>query len=288
LLWGPVGLVLSVPLTVCLVVMGRHIPSLEFLTVMLGDQPPMPAWTCLYQRLLAHDEREAAEILENNLNDQPLETVYDSVLIPALVMSEEDRLHSDLEDSTVQFIRQAAREMIEEIGFREDSASERGTFAAAKPTSGDGLTRVMCVPVRDETDELAALMLAQALDGDRIQAFATGVRRLDQILATMEEEKPDIVFIAGLPPFGIARSHRLYRNLRARNPQLKIMMGIWNYPDNPAEAAQKISRAEDLRIYTTVTDAVREVRSIAGMTESQAPLAGESTVTEAQEKRTAA
>jgi hypothetical protein len=265
--------------------MGRHIPSLEFLTVMLGDQPPMAAWTCLYQRLLARDEREAAEILENSLADQPLETAYDSVLIPALVMSEEDRLHSDLEESTVQFIRQAAREMIEEYGFRENSSAERGTFLpnVATPPAGAQITRVMCIPVRDEMDELAALMLAQVLDGDRIQAFATPVRRLDQLLATAAEEKPDIVFIAGLPPFGIARSHRLYRNLRARNPQLKIMMGIWNYSENPAEAALKISRAEDLHIYTSLAEAKRDVRAIAGIEES-VPSAEEG----AEDKRDAA
>src|SRR5581483_5144361 len=88
LIWGPVGLVLSMPLTVCLVVIGRHVPSLEFLTVMLGDRPAIPPPACFYQRLLARDEREAAEILDDCLKGDTLENIYDKVLIPALMMSE--------------------------------------------------------------------------------------------------------------------------------------------------------------------------------------------------------
>ena len=139
--WGPVGLALSVPLTVCLVVMGRHIPSLEFLTILLGDQPTASLSSCFYQRLLAHDEHEAAEILANSLKNDVLEDVYDRVLIPALLMSEEDRLYRDLESSTADFIRHTARELIEEFGLREDpelnsvsDAGESVSIAISKST----------------------------------------------------------------------------------------------------------------------------------------------------------
>src|SRR6202008_4060769 len=98
LIWGPVGLILSVPLTVCLVVMGSHVPSLEFLTVLLGDRPVIPPYTCFYQRMLARDEREAAEILENALKSEPLVAVYDSILIPALTLVERERQQGDLDD----------------------------------------------------------------------------------------------------------------------------------------------------------------------------------------------
>ncbi|HWG20634.1 MAG TPA: AI-2E family transporter [Terracidiphilus sp.] len=276
LLWGPVGLMLSVPLTVCLVVMGRHVPSLEFLTVMLGDQPAMPASTRLYQRLLARDEREAAEVLESAVKDKPLEEVYDMVLIPALVMSEEDRLHRDLDESTVRFIRQSAREMIEELGFRASKDAEDAFEPRGAAHKDQAVTmKVMCVPVRDETDELAALMLAQSLDGGPVHAFATPVRHIDEIVVAAVHEKPDIVFLSGLPPFGMARSHRLYRTLRSRNPQLKIMAGIWNYPDNPTEAGAKIGSGTDVRVFTRLSDAVAEVRLLAGTIDSIPALAAQ-------------
>jgi predicted PurR-regulated permease PerM len=268
LIWGPVGLALSVPLTVCLVVMGSHVPSLEFLTVMLGDQPVVPAFTCFYQRLLARDQHEASEILETCLKDGSLETIYDSVLIPALILSEKDRQEGDLDESTVQFIHQTARELIDELGFRDngDAETENGT-GVRMGHAGAGTFRALCIPVRDETDELGSLMLAQLLEKSRAETLAIPVRRADEVLATVSAENPDVVFLSGMPPFAMARAHRLYRSLRAQNPQRKIMIGIWNYPDDVSRAAQKISRGEDLAIATTLAGALAQVRSYFGRAE---------------------
>ncbi|HWE86434.1 MAG TPA: AI-2E family transporter [Terracidiphilus sp.] len=267
LIWGPVGLLLSVPLTVCLVVMSRHVPALNFLTVMLGDQPPMPAWTCFYQRLLAGDEREAGEILESCATNMPLPNVFDSVLVPALVMSEEDRLHRDLDESTVHFIQENVREMIEELGYRENHGTNNGIHepVAPQPRAETPSLRVLCIPVRDETDELSGLMLAKALDNGSVHAFAMPIRRLDEIVESASREKPDLIFLTGLPPFAFGRGHRIYRGLRARLPRLRIAAGIWNYSENPAEAAQKIGGSEDVRVYTRVEDAVADVREMAGV-----------------------
>jgi predicted PurR-regulated permease PerM len=282
LLWGPVGLVLSVPLTVCLVVIGRHVPALEFLTVMLGDKASIPRWMCFYQRLLARDGREAGEILESALKDRSLEEVYDSVLIPALVKSEEDRQAGDLDESMAQYIQRRSRDYIEECRFREISGPEAREVETVTPeTRSDGpKLKVMCVPVRDEMDELAALMAAQVMDGGNVHAFATPVRRIEGILAAAAEERPDIVFLSALPPFGLARSHRIYRALEVRDPQLRIMIGIWNYPEDPAEAASRISGKDHSRLCTRLTDAVAEVRSIAGARAAKQPdmreVAGES------------
>ncbi len=268
LIWGPVGLILSVPLTVCLVVIGRHVPSLEFLTVMLGDKPAIPPWTCFYQRLLARDEREAGEILETNLKDRSLEETYDEVLIPALVLAEEDRLHGELEEGTERFIRQAARELIEELGFKDADAQRTPDEAsgARKDGAGEGgerPLRVMCVPVRDEVDELAAMMLAQSLEGGRVHAFAVPARRMNDMLNAVTVEGPDVVFLSGLPPYGMARSQRLYRSLRARNPELKIMIGIWNYAESRTAAGQEIHGGEEVQIFTRLAGAVAEVRAMA-------------------------
>jgi predicted PurR-regulated permease PerM len=214
LLWGPVGLVLSVPLTVCLVVIGGHMPALEFLTIMLGDQPAIPQWTCFYQRLLVHDSREAGEILESALRDLPLEQVYDGVLIPTLVKSEEDRQNGNLEESSVRFIRHASREFIDELGFRENHGVETRSFSPLPHHGDQAAIKVMCVPVRDETDELAALMAAQVFEGASVQAVALPAGRIDEIVNAVAKEEPDVVFLSALPPFGLARSHRIYSNLR--------------------------------------------------------------------------
>ena len=262
LIWGPVGLILSVPLTVCLVVIGRHVPSLEFLTVMLGDKPAIPAWTCFYQRLLARDEREASEVLEKALADKPMEEAYDDVLIPALVLAEEDRLHGELEDGTEQFIRKAVRDLIEELAFRENGDADRASEDAALREQVRPL-RVMCVPVRDEVDELAAMMLTQCLQEERVHAFASPARRMSDMLNAVAVEGPDVVFLAGVPPVGMARLQRLYRSLRGRNPNVRVMFAILRHPDDALHLAQEIGGGEEVGVFTKLTDAVAEARSMA-------------------------
>jgi predicted PurR-regulated permease PerM len=274
LIWGPVGLVLSVPLTVCLVVMGHHMPALEFLTVMLGDQPVVPPSACYYQRLLAHDQREAGDILETCLKDSSLENIYDSVLIPALNLSEQDRMNGDLDEASVEFIRRTTRDLIEDLGFRETTeAGPEPSAAPARETLPP--VKVLCVPVRDETDELGALMLAQLLEAAGIPAECIPVRRLDEIVASISASNPDVVFLSGLPPFGVARAHRLYRTVRARFPHIRQFIGIWGYSDDIGKAAQKISRGESVPVSTTLANAVVQVRGFAGAGEPQAPEAPE-------------
>lgn len=274
LLWGPVGLILSVPLTVCLVVVGRHVPYLEFLTVMLGDQPAIAPSAGFYQRLLARDEREAEEILENCLKEKSLEELYDTVILPALVMSEQDRHQKDLEESTVRFILKTTRDLIEELGTKEaaEPTKENTSGILSAEVTPTIIPKVLSIAVHDDADELGAIMLAQLLECRGMRSIAVPVGRLEQVLSIASTENPDVAFLCGLPPFGMARSRRLYRSLRVQHPQLKIMIGIWKYPDDGAKAAQEISRGEEGRITTTLAEAVAQVRSFLGVSDATAPV----------------
>ena len=269
LIWGPVGLVLSVPLTVCLVVVGRHVSYLEFLTIMLGDQPPIPLSAAYYQRLLARDEREAEDILVTYLKDKPLDDLYDSVVIPALNLSEQDRHQKDLEETTVHFIHQTTRDLVEDLGQKEnlDPAVEKLDNASVDTKSVQPI-RVLCVPVRGPADELGAIMLAQILERSEIPSRAIALMRMDEVLAIATAEKPEIIFMSGLPPFGVSRARRLYRTLRASHPNVKIMIGIWSYSDEESKTAHEISRGEEEHAATTLAQALAQVRSFLGEAES--------------------
>lgn len=321
LIWGPVGLILSVPLTVCLVVMGSHVPSLEFLAVLLGDQPAIPPYTSFYQRLLAHDEREAASLLDDALKSSPLVTVYDSVFIPALTLVERDRQQGDLDDTTLRFIRSATADMVDELGFKAmeynttNSASAGATASAnlgdsdpqslvpgpSVPAASsaessfprsigpsfpyDSDPRIAVVPIRDGADALVATMLTQVLSVAGFYATAIPVRSISETVEAVNKQKPAIVFLSGMPPVAVARANRLYRSLRLPslhtatqppdvreaatrttantekpNPDLKVVVGIWNYADDPARAAQMISRTEQLHISTSLADAVAQAQ----------------------------
>lgn len=271
LIWGPVGLILSVPLTVCLVVMGSHVPSLEFLTVLLGDQPVIPLYTCFYQRILAHDEREAANMLDSALKSEPLVAVYDSILIPALTLVERDRQKGDLDEATVRFIRATTAEMVDELGFKAleernqspESTSVDSTRALAQPPapSFSALPKIDIIPIRDGSDDLVSTMLTQALSLAGFDATSIPVRSIDETVATVTAQSPAFVVLSGLPPVAVARANRLYRSLKATGRRFNIIVGIWNYTEDRGRAAQMISRTDPPLISTSLAEAVAQARS---------------------------
>ena len=126
-LWGPVGLLLSSPLTVCLAVLGKYVPQLEFLDVLLGDEPALDADISFYQRLLARDQDEAAQLVLTQAKTSPPEEVYDKILVPALNYVKRDRERDDVTEADEEFILRATREIMEDVGER--------LAAAGTPTS---------------------------------------------------------------------------------------------------------------------------------------------------------
>lgn len=199
LLWGPIGLVLSTPFTVCLVVLGRHVPRLEFLNILLGDEP-VPPGAHYYQRLLANDQEEAEEVLHDYLKEHSLGELYDSALIPALSLAEQDSYTNDLEEGVATFILQSTQEFVEEFGYtRKDdliipasqpaSDSEPSVIdlKIAPKLSPMRRTRcsVLCVPCRNESEEVVCTMLAQLLERAgchaQVASLATTAEMLTQV-----------------------------------------------------------------------------------------------------------
>src|SRR5580658_9337294 len=160
-LWGPAGLILATPLTVCVVVLGRHIPHLSFLHILLGDQPVLMPAAHLYQRLLAMDDQEARAVAEQYRREHSLPELYDAVVIPALTLAEQDRHKGALDPDREEFLFQSLREMLSE--FSEEAQNSQEQHPEEQPESPlPG--RVLCFPAHDEADEITAAMLAQLLE----------------------------------------------------------------------------------------------------------------------------
>jgi predicted PurR-regulated permease PerM len=251
LIWGPIGLLLSTPLTVCLVVLGRHVPTLGFLNIMLGDQPVLPPEAHYYQRLLASDQTEAKHVVEEYLKASSLEELYDAVLIPALALAEQDRHHNDLEAITEKFICQSTKELLEDLA--EKSKDEEAAAAADTPEDSEALTVsprvanhsrdaacVVCLPARDEADEIVGIMLAQLLVRAGYQSQAIPIGTTLEMLAQLKESRADIVCISALPPFALLHARELYRKIRAQMPNVKIIIGMWKFAGDPIKAATRL------------------------------------------------
>jgi hypothetical protein len=263
LIWGPVGLILSVPLTVCLVVVGAHVPNLEFLTVLLGDQPVMQPQAHYYQRLLANDQREASQVLEAYLKDSSLVDLYDAVLIPALNLAEQDRHRNTLDDSTVAFITQTTKDLVEEFGLRIDDAkpSDVATEVGAASLT---LRKFACLPVRDDADELVGVMLTQLLERAGYSTIAIPIGSVDGMLAEVARAEPEVVCLSALPPYAVSHARGIYRRLRSQHPTIKIIIGLWNYAEDPVKAASDISGGEQNLICTTLAQTILQASLASG------------------------
>jgi len=244
ILWGPVGLILSTPLTVCLILMGRYVPQLSFLDVLLGDEPVLAVEAHFYQRLLALDQEEATDIAEAYLKENPIGSFYDSVLIPALALAEKDRHVNSLEAGTASFISQSIRELIEELGERsihEQVTFNRDELNGSNPdhTALSGLS-VVCIPAADEADELAALMIAQLLRRLGCHVHHLPIALHANILDEVATDTPRVALVSALPPFASGQARSLCKQLRKHHPELKIILGLWSFEGGVAKAQDRV------------------------------------------------
>jgi predicted PurR-regulated permease PerM len=233
-LWGPVGLVLATPLTVCVVVLAKYVPGMDFIAVLMGDQPALESNISYYQRLLAMDQAEAAEIVEEHCETHPQEQIFDAVLIPALNYARRDRELGRLTEEGEQFIFRATREILEDLkslkpeSLSEASDSEKVTVASNDFTAPLPKVRILGWPARDEADELALHMFRRLLDFTRydIEVMSEAVLS-SEVVALIGEKSPALIFIATVSPGGLAQTRYLCKRLRARFPNLKIAVGRW-------------------------------------------------------------
>src|SRR5262245_34803608 len=171
-LWGPIGLLLATPVTVCLVVLAKNAPELEFVAVLMADEPPLAPPMTYYQRLVAGDQDEASEIVEEYLKGHSLQAVYDDVILPALGQARQDRQLDRVTEGDQRFIWEATREIVDDVS-RGNLAAPAGSEAVVDDGRAEDLppalrtVHLMAYPVHDEADELALAMLQRLLDPAR-------------------------------------------------------------------------------------------------------------------------
>jgi predicted PurR-regulated permease PerM len=253
-LWGPAGLILSTPLTVCLVVLGRHVPQFSFLYVLLGDEADLAAEARFYQRLLAMDDQEARAVADLYLRENSLTQLYDAVIVPALTLAEQDRHKGALDSTREEFLFLSIREMLVEFSER----SLKSDAVNAGPTAPAG--RVFCVPASDEADEITAAMLAQLLEqaGHAAISFSLDAP-LEHAVGVMTPSENDVFCISALPPFAFARARTVSRELQLRFPRTKMMIGVWGFTGDTERALQRFQPSRPAKLVTSLAGAIRFV-----------------------------
>lgn len=265
MLWGPVGLILSTPLTVCLMLVGRYVPQLTFLEVLLGDEPVLSPQELFYQRLLAMDQDEARKIAEAELREKSLESLYETVFIPALRLAEEDRHTDALGERTSEFICQSTRELIDELGdrvLRLDSTEETGGSGSPLDTRFSR-PDIVCVPARDEADELVGMMLAQVLQQTGCGVTYLAIGTVDDMLEQVAQGGFRIACVSALPPFAVGQARSLCKRMRAKFPQLAIVVGLWEFAGGVPKAQERVGAGCTDAVATTLSEALLQVRRLA-------------------------
>ncbi|MEW6249325.1 MAG: AI-2E family transporter [Planctomycetota bacterium] len=268
-LWGPVGLVLATPLTVCLVVVGKYVPQLEFLEVLLGDQPVLRPDVHFYQRLVAMDEVEAAEVIDVAVEKRSLVELYDQFVVPALAHMERDRHAGILSAARAAWIRQSVRELLDEMrerfGLPHAAAPAPANANAAEPAKPPAAAprqplTALCVPARDEADELVARMLGQVLelDGHRARVLTADVLA-SELLEIVRQERPPVLCVSALPPATTAQTRYLCKRLHGAFPELNIVVGLWTSRLDAVKAAERVGCGPALRVVTTLEAARQAV-----------------------------
>lgn len=267
-LWGPLGLVLSLPITVCVTVLGRYTPGLKFVTVLLSDEPALELKLRLYQRLLALDYQEASEIVDKHLKANSVQDLYMSALLPALSLAEQDSQNGRLVDAQRQFIYKFVGDTLEELAdahMRESAAtpeSEDSRLVDAL-TPHQSAYRVLCLPADDEADEVASELVAQCLRAHGYSATALTREAVRAGLETVEGETADAAVISAVAPIGAIGARKLLRRLRSQSSSLSLVVGIWNARGEMTKTRERLIVAGAQGVATDLIEALDLLRDLA-------------------------
>lgn len=265
-LWGPAGLFLSTPLTVCLAVLGRYVPQLRFLDVMLGSEPVLTPEQQVYQRMLAGDPDEVVQIAEEALKSQPLAAFYDEIMLPALRLAEQDRQRRALSAERRAVVTDCAMAVIAELADYEEAAADKPVKAGADSPLVWSDVAVLSIAGRSGLDMTAAAMLGQLLErqglGCRILP-ATAVA--PDALPRLDLGGVQLVCLSYLGAAAVVQARQQCRRLRRRARDVTLVVGLWNRQvGDVTDDAQSAAISADL-LATSLTEAARRIVELASV-----------------------
>lgn len=267
-LWGTIGLLLATPLTVCIAVIGRYVPQLAFLDILLGNQAPLKPEEAFYQRLLAGHPEEASSQADEFVKSHSVAEFMSDVAMPALLLAERDRLRGELEGEYVAQVADGLRTIIETLEpnrKRADAAKSRGKALAEPEDSALASDVVVCVAGRSELDEAAAALLAKLVEElGRVVVILPHSSALDVALPEIDPQRITTVCLSYLDPDAVPHARYLARRFRRRiGSDICLIAAFWGM--DPDAARQEHARSETRadRVVLSLEAAAEAVRKAA-------------------------
>lgn len=271
-LWGPIGLLLSTPLTVCIVAVGRYIPQLEFLSILLGDRAIGAADVQLYLALTSTDVEESDRVIDEYLQEKSIRDLYDGVFIPVLVLAERDQASESYAAQRKRQLFQRLRATVEQLTIRYPKATaSRHNSSELSPDEqilpyrhpGAAPVTVSCLPVRDQGDEIACLMLGHLLTRAGYEAHEAelgAAREMVDEIAEHNGHRGHIICISALPPFAVSSIRRLYKRIQLRFPKCPVAIGLWAYSGDTDSMKSLLKLSDSDLLLTTVGEAALQIQ----------------------------
>jgi predicted PurR-regulated permease PerM len=262
LLWGWPGLILSTPLTVCIVVLGRYVPQMSFLHTLLGTDAELSADALFYERLLAMDQQEAHAVANRFLEGKSLVELYDSVLIPALALVERDRHRGVLDDVRCNFFFLSIGELVAELtNYHQKEIGDSDLLALHFSMQED--FAVVCISGTDQADELTTHMLVQLMEQASHQSLHLPASVSNEILDSLAKEPNTVIFISALPPFAFSQARAMCQRARSHLPHNRIVVGLWSPTEDPDQThdltVERFGNGRPTVVVNTLAQAVRQV-----------------------------
>jgi predicted PurR-regulated permease PerM len=260
-LWGLLGTLLSTPMTLCLAVLGKYVPSLSFFATVLGEEAELDQDIRFYQRLISLDQDGATAVVEAALKDRPRAEVFDQILVPTLSRAERDAARGELEESDMAFIRRVIGEILDDLEGTEAlsvkaavQSGERAPLQAnGKPASPP--FEVAGVAASGTSDALTLRMLGQLLVPSKCTLTnIEGAGSPMQLADRVADVSPAMVILSHLPPEALAQARYQVRRLRARFTALSILVGRWGEAGSDA-ASQGLTGVGATHVAFTLADA---------------------------------
>jgi predicted PurR-regulated permease PerM len=242
-LWGPIGLLMATPLTVCVAVMGRYIPELGFLNTLLGVEPVLSPQARLYQRLIALDHDESADVAEKFVEENGRAAFFGEVLIPALGLIERERHSGSLDPACERSVFEDMREILGELQEKEPRM---------KPLA------VCVVAAHDEADHIAAMALAME-SGAHLVPYPL---LANEVIAEVDKAGCAVV-VSAVPPQAATHASHLARRLKRHSPDLKIVVALWTDLENIERSRSRLQDAGADAVVTNLPDALQSLRDLA-------------------------
>ncbi len=266
-LWGPLGLLMASPLTICLVVIGKHVPGLAFIGTLMADTGVLAPDVSYYQRLLARDQGEAAEMIDRQIAAGPPESVFDALMLPALAYAERDRLEAHLSPEEEAAIVESTRELLSDAaeGIRRQTAPASEALLVTSTAAPVAALGVLGYAVNGTADETALEMLTYLAEGLPLTMTVAHTRMLAaELIARVRQEQVTVVCIADLPPSPSSKTRYLVKRLRAALPDVRIVVGRWAPPVLADEGSEGLMNAGATHVASTLIETRDYLGSLTG------------------------